>query len=173
MEFINGISSNTQEFLASLSFDILVIVILTIFFFSVGLKSGKTRLINLVFSIYLATLLILFFPFKKVITFDFGLLFGKYDIVDLLFLLIVVGIVQIVVGYVLELEFGGRAVTNTINSLILSFSTTISLLAAAYITNVVKVTDSSVSFIDAFYTSEQYLFALLVLPLIGVFIVAR
>jgi len=173
MDFVTSIADNTEEFLTTLSFDVLVLVTLTGFFFLVGLRAGKTSLINLVFSIYLAALLLLFFPFKDLISFDFGLLFGKYDIVALLLLLIVSGAVQVVVGYVLELEFRVHVLRNTVNNIILSLSTSIALLAGAYITNVVKVTDSSTSFIDAFYTNEQYLFALLVLPLIGVFMVAR
>lgn len=173
MKFVTSLASDTKDFFTSLSFDVLVLGGLTAFFFLMGVRSGKTRLINVVFSIYLATLLILFFPFKHLITFDFGLIFGKYDAIALLLLLTVSGAVQIVVGYVLELEFGGRAIRNTIDSLILSFSAAIALLACSYITGVVKVTSSGGSFLDALYTNEQYLFALLVLPLIGVFIVAR
>lgn len=173
MEFIASMVSNTKEFLSSLSFDVLVLIVLTALFVGVGLKSGKTRLINVVFSIYLATLLLLYFPFKGLITYDLGLLFGKYDIVELILLLVVVGAVQIVVGYVLELEFGGRAVKNTISNVILSLSASVALLSSIYITGVVKVTDSGISFLDSFYTTEQYIFALLILPLVGVFIVAR
>jgi hypothetical protein len=166
-------ASNTKEFFMSLSFDVLLLSAITAVFFLLGLRSGKTRLINVVFSLYLATLLILYFPFKHLITFDFGLVFGKYDIVALLLLLVVTMAVQVVVGYVLELEYGGKVIRNTVSSLILSFSSALALLAGAYITSVVKVTDSSISFLDAFYTNEQYLFALLVLPLIGIFLVAR
>ena len=173
MDYIAGAASSTKEFLTTLSFDVLVLAALGALFFILGFSGGKTRLINIVFSIYLATLLMMFFPFKDLISIDFGLLFGKYDIVAGGLLLIVVSAVQIVVGYVLELEFGGKTVRNTINSIILSFSSAIALLSSFYITKVVVVTDSSISFLDAFYTNEQYLFALLILPLVGVFIVAR
>ena len=174
MDLVTSTTDSAKEFFTSLSFDVIVLGALTGLFFLIGFRAGKTRLINLVFSFYLTTLLILFFPFKHLITFDFGLLFGKYDIVGLLLFLIVSGIVQVVVGYVLELEFGERAFRNTMNNIVLSFSASIALIAGAYITSVVKVTDlTGASFIDALYTNEQYLFALLVLPLIGVFIVAR
>lgn len=173
MEFVSTLTSSTKDFFASLSFDIVVLLSLTAFFFVIALRTGKTRLINTVFSFYLATLLLLFFPFKDSFGFDLGLLFGKYGILDLILLLVVAGGVQVVVGYVLELEFGGRIIRDVVNNIILSISAAFALLAAVYITGVVKVTNPNISFLDAFYTSEQYLFALLILPLVGVFIVAR
>ena len=173
MGIVSSVASTTKDFFSSLSFDVLVLVALVGFFFLLALRMGKTRLINIVLSVYIASFLLLFFPFKNAINFDLGLLFGKYGILDLLLLLIVTGGVQVVVGYVLELEFERRLLRNTINNLILSISAAFAVLAGAYITGAVKATNASISFLDGLYTNEQYLFALLILPLVGVFIVAR
>ncbi len=168
-----SVTSTTENFIADLSIDVIVIAALIAFFFFLGLRSGKTKLIGIVFSTYIAGLLLIAFPFRSSITFDFGLLFSKYNIVDLGILIILIAIIQIILDYVLELEFEGFSLKKTFDSLILSASTALSFLAVAYMTNVVRNPDTNTSFLDATFLNEQYLFALLLIPLVGVFIVSR
>lgn len=163
----------TKEFLTTLSFDVLVLAVLIAFFFFLGLKAGKTKLIGIVFSTYVAGLLLIAFPFGESISFDLGLLFGKFDVVNLGLLVLFIIVIQVILDYVLELEFDGVTLRKTFQSLILSISAAISFLAVAYMTHVVPATDASASFLDLVFTNPQYLFAALVLPLVGVFLVAR
>jgi|GEM_PF-5216186 len=168
-----SVTSSTKDLIANLSFDVVILIALVGFFFLLGLRSGKTKLINIVFSTYVAGLLLIAFPFHSAISFDFGLLFSKYNVVDLGILVILIIIIQVVLDYVLELEFDGATIKRTFHSLILSASTAVAFLAVAYMTNVVRNTDTTGSFLDATFANEQYLFGLLVLPLVGVFLVAR
>ena len=170
---LSAATVSTQEFFTTLSFDVVVIATLIAFFFVLGLRSGKTKLIGIVFSSYVATLLLTAFPYRDSISFDVGLLFDKYSIVDLGLLILLVALIQIILDYVLELEFEGFSIRKTVESLVLSASTALSFLSAMYLTNVVQNKDIEASFLDAIFASEQYLFLLLLAPLVGVFLIAR
>ena len=127
-----AVTENTQELIANLSIDIIVIVALVAIFFFIGFRSGKTKLIGIVFSTYVAGMLLITFPFRSSITFDFGLLFAKYNVVDLGILIILIGLINIILDYVLELEFEGFSLRKTLDAIILSTSATLSFLAGIH-----------------------------------------
>lgn len=173
MEQVSSLATDAQSFLASLSLDVITLIVLTTVLLFIGLRAGKSYLVAFTLSTYPATLILSSFPYKEVIPLEFGLFLGKYDIVNIVLLGIIISAVQIALDYVLEFEYSNAKLKNLANTLILSASGVIALLSALYITGTAKVSGSGGSFLDALFTGEQTLFFLMLLPLIGIFLVAR
>lgn len=173
MELLTAIAGNAESFLGTLSLDVLTLASLFIIFFILGLRSGTSYCVGLIMSMYVTAVLFIAFPFRDAISFDLGLLFSRYDIIELVSFVIVAGLVNVIMDYALEFDYREGMFGNMFHTVIASVSATLGLLAVLYTTNIATIHASSSSLLDMVFANELYLFGLLVLPLVGVFIIVR
>lgn len=172
-ENITTIADNARSYLMTLSIDTVIFLVLFGIIFLLGLRIGKYGLIRLILSTYVALILFINFPYHSSIPWDFGTLLDKFDIVNSIVLLLMIGVVNSVIRNITESDFELGGMQRWITTGILSFSLTILFLASLYITGIATLIYGMESPLNLVFTTPLYLFSTLIIPLVGIYLTIR
>ena len=169
---IEGITNQATSFLASLSFDVIVLVVLMSVFLLIGWFRSNRSLIGIIFSTYIAIVLWAYVPYIESIPYDLGLLFDKYELNGLILLLVIIALLHVVLDYALDFDYANKRLKRFVESIILAGGATLALLSSLYITKIATNLNSN-SFLDSLFTNELYFFGILIVPLVALFFILR
>lgn len=172
-ENITDIVGTTQNFFMTLSMEVIVIAVLFALVFIYGLRAGKYKVVSLTLSTYVALILYLWFPYHHVLALDFGMLFDKFIISNVLLLVAAMILVHLLVGEICEEEYSTRRIRKLINLGLLSLGFSSVFMVSVYLTGNAVPSEGVVSSLDALFGAAKYQFWLLLSPLVIIFITTR
>lgn len=172
-EYITNIIEIVKDYLSTLPFEVVVVGIIFALVFIYGLRAGRYKVVSLTLSGYVALILFLWFPFHEKFALDFGLLFDKFIISDMLLLTATMIVVHLLIGEIAEEEYSSRKVRKFVNIGLLSLGFSILFMTSIYLTDSAVLSVDVVSSLDSLFGAVKYQFWLLVTPLIIIFITTR